>query len=111
MTLRAEAGLELVDAAKELRSKNLQFVTNVEIGNITLGSAACCQTKGALDSGQVDSHVIEIKWVDPSGQLRDASITSNPDLLYRMRSSWMDGVQSSGAVSECWLGSEGFHCM
>jgi len=88
MTLHAEAGLELVDAAKELRSKNLQFVTNVEIGNITLGSAACCQTKDALDSGQVDSHVIEIKWVDPSGQLRDASITSNPDLLYRMRSSY-----------------------
>lgn len=88
MTIRAEAGLELIDASKELRSKNLQFVTNVEIGNITLGSAACCQTKDALDHGQMDSYVIEIKWVDPSGQLREASVTSDPDLLYRMRSSY-----------------------
>jgi UDP-N-acetylenolpyruvoylglucosamine reductase len=88
MTIRAEAGLELVDASQKLRSKKLQFVTNVEIGNITLGSAACCQTKDALDHGQVDSHVIEIKWVDPTGQLREASISSDPDLLYRMRSSY-----------------------
>ena len=78
MTISAEAGVELVDASKALRSMGLQFMTNVEIGNITLGSAACCQTKDALDdvvSGQVNSYVIEIKWVDPAGKLRDASLT------------------------------------
>jgi hypothetical protein len=91
MTICAEAGVELVDASKALRSMGLQFMTNIEIGNITLGSAACCQTKDALDdvvSGQVNSYVIEIKWVDTAGKLRDASLTRNPGLLYFVRSSY-----------------------
>jgi len=48
-TLTARAGLQLVDAAAALRKKGLQFMLNIEIGNITLGSAACCQTKDSLD--------------------------------------------------------------
>src|ERR1700730_969714 len=47
MTLTAEAGLQLVHASKALRVKGMQFITNVEIGNITLGSAACCHSKDA----------------------------------------------------------------
>lgn len=91
MTISAEAGVQLVDASKALRAMDLQFMTNIEIGNITLGSAACCQTKDALDdvvSGQVNSYVIEIKWVDPAGKLRDASLTRNPGFLYFVRSSY-----------------------
>ena len=90
-TLTAQAGLQLVDAAAALRKKGLQFMLNIEIGNITLGSAACCQTKDALDGvelGQVNSYVTGIKWVSPSGELMEASETKNPELLPFIRASY-----------------------
>ena len=90
-TLTAQAGLQLVDAAAALRKKDLQFMLNIEIGNITLGSAACCQTKDALDGvelGQVNSYVTAIKWVSPSGELMEASESKNPDLLPYIRGSY-----------------------
>jgi FAD/FMN-containing dehydrogenase len=91
MTLTAQAGLQLVDAAAALRKKNLQFMLNIEIGNITLGSAACCQTKDALDGvglGQLNSFVTAIKWVSPSGELMEASETKNPELLPYIKASY-----------------------
>ena len=87
MTITAQAGLQLIDASRALRTAKLQFMTNIEIGNITLGSAACCQTKDALDGvehGQVNSYVTRIKWVDPSGELQEAA----EELLYLVRSSY-----------------------
>jgi FAD/FMN-containing dehydrogenase len=90
-TLTAQAGLQLVDAAAALRKKGLQFMLNIEIGNITLGSAACCQTKDSLDGvelGQVNSYVTAIKWVDPSGELMEASESKNPELLPYIRASY-----------------------
>jgi FAD/FMN-containing dehydrogenase len=90
-TLTAEAGVEFIDASHVLRERNLQFMTNIEIGNMTLGSAACCHSKDALDGiefGQVSSYASEIKWVTPSGKLAQASDDSNPDLLRIMRSSY-----------------------
>jgi FAD/FMN-containing dehydrogenase len=91
MTITAQAGLQLVDAAAELRKQNLQFMLNIEIGNITLGSAACCQTKDSLDGaelGQVNSYVTSIKWVSPSGTLEEASEQKNPELLPFIRASY-----------------------
>ncbi|HUB63125.1 MAG TPA: FAD-binding oxidoreductase [Methylocella sp.] len=91
MTLTAEAGLQFIDASKALRAKGLQFITNIEIGNMTLGSAACCHSKDALDGvefGQVSSYVTEIKWVTPNGQLEKTSETDNPGMLRLMRSSY-----------------------
>jgi len=90
-TLTAQAGVQLVDAAAALRKKGLQFMLNIEIGNLTLGSAACCQTKDALDGvelGQVNSYVTGIKWVSPSGELMEASETKNPELLPYIRASY-----------------------
>ena len=90
-TITAQAGLQLVDAAAALRKKDLQFMLNIEIGNITLGSAACCQTKDALDGvelGQVNSYVTAVKWVSPSGELMEASETKNPELLPYIRASY-----------------------
>ncbi|MGH7799021.1 MAG: FAD-binding oxidoreductase [Thermodesulfobacteriota bacterium] len=96
MTLTAQAGLQLVEAAEVLRRHNLQFMLNIEIGNITLGSAACCQTKDSLDGvefGQVNSYVTKIKWVTPTGEFREASLEESPELLYLVRSSYgMCGV-------------------
>ena len=64
----AQAGLQIIDASRALREHDLQFMTNIEIGNMTLGAAACCHSKDALDGiefGQVSSYVTRIKWVDP----------------------------------------------
>jgi FAD/FMN-containing dehydrogenase len=90
-TITAEAGLQYIDAAKALRKENLQFDLNIEIGNMTLGSAACCHSKDALDGrefGQVSSYVTKVKWVNPSGELEEASEEGNPELLRRVRSSY-----------------------
>ena len=90
-TFTAQAGLEMIDANHALRAQNLQFMLNIEIGNMTLGAAACCHTKDALDGvefGQVGSYITKIKWVTPTGDLAEASETDNPDLLRRMRTSY-----------------------
>lgn len=91
MTLTAQAGLQLVEAAEALRRHQLQFMLNIEIGNMTLGSAACCQTKDSLDGveyGQVNSYVTNIKWVNPAGGLEEASEEKSPELLSLVRSSY-----------------------
>jgi FAD/FMN-containing dehydrogenase len=90
-TFTAQAGMQFIDANHALRAQNLQFVTNIEIGNMTLGAAACCHTKDALDGvefGQVGSYITKIKWVTPSGDLAEASETNNPELLQRVRTSY-----------------------
>ncbi len=91
LTMTAQAGIQQVDAAAALRARNLQFMLNIEIGNITLGSAACCQTKDSLDGiefGQVNSYATSIKWVSPSGTLEEASEDRNPELLQFIRASY-----------------------
>ena len=85
-TITAQAGLQLIDAAKALRSQGLQLITNVEIGNATLGSAACCHIKDGLDGGQMCSSATNIKWVTPAGDLAEASEAQSPDLLHLVRS-------------------------
>jgi FAD/FMN-containing dehydrogenase len=91
MTFTAQAGLQLVEAAEILRNYGMQFMLNIEIGNMTLGAAACCQTKDSLDGtqyGQVNSYVTKIKWVNPSGGLEEASEEGSPELLFLVRSSY-----------------------
>ncbi len=73
MTITAEAGLQFIEASRALRAQKLQFLTNIEIGNMTLGAAACCHTKDGLDGaefGQVGSYLTHMKWVTPDGELR-----------------------------------------
>ena len=72
------------------REQGLQLLLNIEIGNATLGSLACSHSKDAMDGvdhGQVSSYVTRIRWVDPAGELREASEATDPDLLYLVRSS------------------------
>jgi len=91
LTFTAQAGMQIIDASKALRDQNLQLMLNIEIGNMTLGSAACCHSKDALDGiefGQVCSYVTQMKWVTPAGDLAEASEENNPDLLHMMRSSY-----------------------
>jgi FAD binding domain/D-arabinono-1,4-lactone oxidase len=91
LTFTAQAGMQIIDASKALRAQNLQMMLNIEIGNMTLGSAACCHSKDALDGvefGQVSSYVTQLKWVTPAGDIAEASAADNPDLLRIMRSSY-----------------------
>jgi hypothetical protein len=91
MTFTAEAGLQIIEASRVLRAQNLQFMTNIEIGNMTLGAAACCHSKDALDGsafGQFGSYLTNVKWVTPSGQLAEASETDDPQQLSFMRTSY-----------------------
>jgi FAD binding domain/D-arabinono-1,4-lactone oxidase len=91
LTFTAQAGMSILDASKALRALNLQLMLNIEIGNMTLGSAACCHSKDGLDGiefGQVSSYVIAMRWVTPAGDLAEASEQGNPDLLHTMRSSY-----------------------
>ena len=91
LAITAEAGLQVIEANHALREHGLQFMTNIEIGNMTLGSAACCHSKDALDGvefGQFNSYVVGMKWVTPDGEVASATASENSDLLYRMRSSY-----------------------
>lgn len=91
LTCTAQAGMQIIDVSKALRAQNLQMMLNIEIGNMRLGSAACCHTKDGLDGiefGQVSSYVIGMRWVTPAGELAEASEQGNPDLMHLMRSSY-----------------------
>jgi len=91
MTMTAQAGLQSIDAAAALRASGLQFRLNPEIGNMTLGSAACCHSKdslGAVEYGQASSYLTVMKWVSPGGELREASDEDEPALLEILRSSY-----------------------
>ncbi len=90
-TFTAQAGLQFIEASRALRARGLQFMTNIEIGNMTLGSAACCHTKDALDGiefGQVNSYVTRVKWVTPAGELAEASDDRDPALMRMVRGSY-----------------------
>ena len=90
-TFTAQAGMQIIDASKALRAEGLQFMTNIEIGNMRLGAAACNHSKDALDGiefGQFSSYATSIKWVTPAGELAEASEATSPDLLRLVRSSY-----------------------
>jgi FAD/FMN-containing dehydrogenase len=90
-TVTAEAGAILFDVAHELKNRGLQFYVNTEIGNLSLGSAACAGTKdGSMpgEFGQVSSYCKRMKLVLPSGKLLEASEDSDPELMQMLRSSY-----------------------
>ena len=89
-TVTAEAGALYIDVAKELEKQNLQFYVNTEIGNLSVGSAACCGTKDSSmpgEYGQVGSYVTRIKMALPSGDFLEVT-DDQPDLMQQVRSSY-----------------------
>ena len=89
-TVTAEAGALYIDVAKELEKQNLQFYVNTEIGNLSVGSAACSGTKDSSmpgEYGQVGSYVSRIKMALPSGDLLEVT-DDQPDLMQQVRSSY-----------------------
>jgi len=90
MTVTVEAGALYIDVAKALEREGLQFFVNVEIGNLTMGSAACTGTKDASmhgEYGQVCSYCTAMKLVLASGDLSEIS-ESDSDLMQAARSSY-----------------------
>ncbi len=89
-TVTAEGGALYIDIAQELQKRQLQLYVNTEIGNLSVGSAACTGTKDASmpgEYGQVGSYIIGIKMVLPSGQILE--VTENqPELMRKVRSSY-----------------------
>jgi FAD/FMN-containing dehydrogenase len=89
-TVTVEAGAVLIDVAKELEKKGLQFYVNIELGNATMGSLACCATKDASmpgEYGQANSYCVGMKMVLPSGELLEVD-ESDAELLQAARSSY-----------------------
>ncbi len=89
-TVTVQAGALYIDVAEELEKRGLQFYVNTEIGNLSLGSAACCGTKDSSmpgEYGQVGSYVTGLKMLLPSGDLLEVN-ENQPELLQKGRSSY-----------------------
>lgn len=89
-TVTAQAGALYIDVAEELEKQGLQFFVNVELGNLTIGSASCGGTKDASmpgEFGQVCSYAVAFKLVTPSGEILEVT-ENDPELLKIMRSSY-----------------------
>lgn len=89
-TVTAQAGALYIDVNEALRRHNQQFFVNVELGNLTIGSAATGGTKDASmagEFGQIASYAVGIKMVLPNGELLEIT-ESDQELLQAARSSY-----------------------
>ncbi|HEV7665962.1 MAG TPA: FAD-binding oxidoreductase [Chloroflexota bacterium] len=89
-SVTVEAGALYIDVAKQLQRYGLQFYVNVELGNLSMGSAACGGTKDASmpgEFGQVCSYATQLKLVTPAGE-RVTIGEDQPDLLQAARSGY-----------------------
>ena len=90
-SVTVEGGALYIDVAKELHKHGLQFFVNIELGNLSIGSGACCGTKdGSFPGqfGQVNAYVTSMKLVTPAGELIEVSEANDPELMQVMRSSY-----------------------
>jgi FAD/FMN-containing dehydrogenase len=89
-TVTVQAGALYIDVNHELRRHRRQFFVNVELGNLTIGSAATGGTKDASmagEFGQIASYAVIIKMVLPDGELLEVT-EADPELLQVVRSSY-----------------------
>ena len=89
-TVTVQAGALYIDVNQELRQHRLQFYVNVELGNLTIGSAATGGTKDASmagEFGQIASYAVGMKMVLPNGDLLEVT-EDDPELLQVARSSY-----------------------
>ncbi len=89
-TVRVQAGAMYIDVVEALKDHGLQFFVSIEMGNLTLGSAACGGTKDASmpgEFGQLSSYVCAMKLVTPTGKLMEVT-DAQKDLMRVMRSSY-----------------------
>jgi FAD/FMN-containing dehydrogenase len=90
-SVTVEAGAILIDVANALKERGLQFYVNTEIGNLSMGSAACAGTKDSSmpgEFGQVSSYCTAMKMMLPSGKILEANETDDPELMQMLRCSY-----------------------
>jgi FAD/FMN-containing dehydrogenase len=90
-SVTVQAGALLIDVAKALEARGLQFYVNTEIGNLSMGSAACAGTKDSSmpgESGQVCSYCTRMQVVLPSGEVLTATEEDDPELMQLLRCSY-----------------------
>ncbi len=88
--VRVEAGALYYDVARELLKHGLQFYVSIEMGNVSMGSAACGGTKDSAfpgEHGQVSSYLIGARIVTSSGEVLEIDETQEA-LLRIVRSSY-----------------------
>lgn len=88
--VRAQAGALYMDVTKELNQKGLNFPVNLQVGNVTVGSVACCATKdGSYPGvfGQAGAYVTHVRLVRPDGSIEDID-ESQPELFAAVKSSY-----------------------
>jgi FAD/FMN-containing dehydrogenase len=89
-TVTAQAGALYIDVNQELQRYGLQFYVNVELGNLTIGSAATGGTKDASmpgEFGQIASYAVGMKMVTPDGEILEIT-EADPELLQLARSNY-----------------------
>jgi hypothetical protein len=89
-TVTAQGGALYIDTALALEKEGKQLFVNVELGNLTMGSACTGGTKDASmpgEVGQVCSYASVIKMVSPSGELIQFD-ESDTEALQLARSSY-----------------------
>ena len=72
--VRVQAGAQYQDVTKRLNQEGLNLPVNLEIGNATVGSVACCATKdGSYPDtyGQAGAYVTHVRLVRPDGTIED----------------------------------------
>jgi len=89
----AEAGALYIDVAEELARHGMQFHINTEIGNVTLGAAACAATKdssfiGSSQWAQVSSFVSGLKVVRPDGTVMSYTESEHAQEMRLLRCSY-----------------------
>ncbi|XOV82417.1 MAG: FAD-binding protein [bacterium] len=88
--VRVQAGAQFLDVMHALKAQGLHFPVDLQIGNVTLGSLATCDTKdGAYPGGfgQFGAYVTHVRLVSPAGEVLDIDDTQ-PDLFRAVRSSY-----------------------
>lgn len=96
-TVTVDAGALLIRVSEQLEAHGLQFYVNIELGNLTVGSGACCATKESsifscdkneFEFGQVSSYAIAFEIVQPDGSILVVDEQRQPELLPYLRSSY-----------------------
>ena len=88
--VRVQAGAQFLDVSRELERHGLEFYVNLQIGNATIGSVACCASKDASYTdvyGQANSYCTAITLVKADGSVITID-ESDPQLLRATRSSY-----------------------
>jgi hypothetical protein len=90
-TVTVGANVDMYRMRNALRRYGMQAEVSPEIGNATAGSICCSGTKdsslGPTGLGQLSSIVVEMKWVNPRGEVEVINAARDPEKMHYARCS------------------------